>query len=115
MVNHNMNIELIYNNIINQIFNSIDFGCIFTINILTYSIIKIIDEINKEKIVTVWQKRTIFIISAIIISIIYYFATDISNIIIINSCIVAPISWSWLIKPITKKFKIDYKKDIKHE
>lgn len=95
--------------IISQLINNFDFALIATINIATYSIIKIIDEINKEKIVTVWQKRIIFVIVSIIIGISYYFLSDVKSIIIIDSIIISPVAWSWLIKPIVKKFNIDYK------
>ena len=83
------------------------------INIVTYFLIKILDEINKEKIVTTWKKRIIFVLSAITMGIIYYFIADIKPSIIINSIIIAPVAWSWLAKPIAGKFGIDYKKKIK--
>ena len=43
--------------------------------------------------------------------ILYKYITDIHTNIIINSCIIAPVAWSWLAKPIANKFGIDYKKD----
>lgn len=98
--------------IINQLISNFDITIIAIVNILTYLIIKIIDEINKEKIVTTWQKRIVFIVVSIIISIIYYYISDVKLIIIINSIIVAPIAWSWLAKPIAKKLGIDYKTKI---
>ena len=96
--------------IINHIINNFDFTLILLINVLTYLIVKIVDEINKDKVPTTWHKRIIFVISAICISIIYYVLKQDTLIIIINSCIVAPINWSWLIKPIVNKLGIDYKK-----
>lgn len=95
--------------IISQLINNFDFALIATINIATYSIIKIIDDINKDKIVTIWQKRIVFIIISIIIGISYYFLSDVKSIIIIDSIIISPVAWSWLIKPIVKKLNIDYK------
>ena len=99
--------------IINQLIHNFDFALMLVINIVTYSLIKILDEINKEKIVTTWQKRIIFVLSAITMGIVYYFITDIKPSIIINSIIIAPVAWSWLAKPIAAKFGIDYKKKIK--
>ena len=42
---------------------------------------------------------------------VYKFTTNIPVNIIVNSCIIAPVAWSWLAKPIAGKFGIDYKKD----
>lgn len=96
--------------IINQLINDFNFTLIFVINILTYIIIKCIEDINKTKPFTSWQKRFIFIIVSIIMGCVNYVCTDIPINVIINSCIIAPVSWSWLIKPIINKLGIDYKK-----
>ena len=80
--------------IINQLIHNFDFALMFVINIVTYSLIKILDEINKEKIVTTWQKRIIFVVSAITMGIIYYFIIKIKPSLIINSIIIAPVAWS---------------------
>lgn len=95
--------------IINQLISNFDFTLILIINVVTYIFIKLIDEINKEKIVTTWQKRIIFASVSIIIGYIYYFLSDIKLIIIIDSIIVAPVAWSWLAKPIANKLGLDYK------
>lgn len=95
--------------IINQLIENFNFALMFIINAVTYFAIKVLDEINKEKSPTTWQKRIIFIIVSVIIGIIYKFTTDISINIIINSCIIAPVAWSWLAKPIANKLGIDYK------
>lgn len=95
--------------IINQLISNFDFTLILIINVVTYIFIKLIDEINKEKIVTTWQKRIIFASVSIIIGYIYYFLSDIKLIIVIDSIIVAPVAWSWLAKPIANKLGLDYK------
>lgn len=97
--------------IINQLIYNFDFALILIINIITYFIIKIIDELDGDKIPTTWQKRFVFLIVAIIMGILYKYITDVPTNIIINSCIIAPVAWSWLAKPIADKFGIDYKKD----
>lgn len=97
--------------IINQLISNFDFALILIINIITYFIIKIIDELDGDKIPTTWQKRFVFLIVAIIMGILYKYITNVSTNIIINSCIIAPVAWSWLAKPIADKFGIDYKKD----
>ena len=95
--------------IINQLISNFDFALMLIINVITYFVIKVIDEANGNKRPTTWQKRIVFIIVAIIAGIIYKVTTNISINIIINSCIIAPIAWSWLAKPIAGKFGIDYK------
>lgn len=97
--------------IINQLVYNFDFALILIINIITYFIIKIIDELDGDKVPTTWQKRFVFLIVATIMGILYKYITDVSINIIINSCIIAPVAWSWLAKPIADKFGIDYKKD----
>lgn len=96
--------------IINQLVHNFDFALMLIINVVTYGAIKVLDELNGEKVPTTWQKRIIFIFVAILIGIFYKFTTTISTNVIINSCIIAPVAWSWLAKPIANKFGIDYKK-----
>ena len=95
--------------IINQVIAHFDFTLIIVINVLTYFTIKCFDYINGVHHPTTWEKRIIFLIIAITMGVIYNIYTDIELYIIINSCIVAPINWSWLIKPIINKLGIDYK------
>ncbi len=96
--------------IINQIVSNFNFSIMIDINIITYTIIKIIDELNKEKVPTTWQKRIVFIIVSVVIGIIYRHMNIDNADIIFNSCIAAPVVWSWLAKPIMQKLGIDYKK-----
>jgi hypothetical protein len=96
--------------IIAQLINNFDFALMLILNVITYIAIKILDEINKEKNVTTWQKRLIFVVSAVIVGTIYYFASDVKFIKIIDSIIIAPVAWSWLAKPIAHKMGIDYRK-----
>lgn len=95
--------------ILNQVINNFDFTLMISINVLTYIIVKILDEINGNKIVTTWQKRIVFLICSVVVGLIYIIVSDVQRIVIINSIIVAPVSWSWLAKPIAKRFGIDYK------
>lgn len=98
--------------IVSQLINNFNFALILIINVITYFIIKIVDETNGDKLPTTWQKRIIFVISAIVIGTIYKCTTNISINIIINSCIIAPVAWSWLAKPIARRLGIDYKHKI---
>ena len=98
--------------IIYQLINNFDFTLMFIINVITYFVIKFIDEINGDKLPTTWQKRIVLVITAILVGVVYRYTTDIPIIVIINSCIVAPIAWSWIAKPIANKLGIDYKKNV---
>ena len=101
------NMEVIYS-AIETTLNSFDFAYCLVVNILTYIIINIINSINKNIDIGTWNKRIILLLCIILIGSIYYFiGSDIK--LIINSSILAPVFWSWVIKPICKHFKIDYK------
>ena len=97
--------------IIYQLVTNFDFELMLVINVITYGVIKFIDDVNGDKVPTTWQKRIVFLITAIVLGIIYKYCTDVPIRIIINSCIIAPVAWSWLAKPIAIKFGIDYKKN----
>ena len=96
--------------IINQIINNFDFSYMFIVNVLTYIIIKIIDYLNGDTKVHKLVKRICLIVSIIFVAIIYKLINYDSNIVLINSAILAPVFWSWILKPICIKFGIDYKK-----
>lgn len=95
--------------IFNEIIHDFNFSIMVIINIATYIIIKMLDEINGDKVINVWIKRIVFIAVSIVIAFIYIKCSEIATIVIINSCIIAPISWSWIFKPIVSKLGIDYK------
>ena len=96
--------------IINTTIESFDFSFCISVNILTYLIIKLIDELNGSNKVATWTKRGIMIIAVIAISTAYYI-TGTNPKLIINSAILAPVFWSWIGKPICNKLNIDYRKD----
>lgn len=96
------------NQIIDSIIQSFDFGYCVAVNILTYIVIKIFDK-YREKRLSTWQKRVVLIASIIVLGIVYYFiGADMR--IVANSIILAPVSWSWIFKPMCKLFNVDYKK-----
>ena len=93
--------------IINNTISSFDFTFCIIANIATYLTIKSIIDYKKNCNFSTWNKRITFIIVSIIIAIIYYITgSDVKT--IFNSFILAPVSWSWIFKPICKKFNIDY-------
>lgn len=102
-----VNMEIIYNTIQTTL-NSFDFAYCIIVNVLTYLIINIINSRNGNIDMKMWSKRIILIICIIAVGCIYYFnGSDIK--LVLNSAIIAPVFWSWIMKPICRHFKIDYK------
>ena len=97
----------VINNIINALISQFDFTYCVIVNIMTYLIINFMIKVAGGNIV-VPIKRIILLFSIIVISAIYYFlGTDIK--VLVNSAILAPVSWSWIFKPIANKLGWDYK------
>jgi len=98
----------VISNIIQTTLESFDFAYCIVVNLLTYFIITIVNERRDNKDITTWQKRWILLGVLLSTGVLYYFAgKDVTT--IFNSAILAPVFWSWIFKPICKKFKIDYK------
>lgn len=85
-----------------------DISYMLSINILTYMIIKFIDFLNGEKKLKLIYKRLVLILSTIVCCIIYHFVTDLETRVLINSTIAAPVFYSWVMKPLLKKIKLQY-------
>ena len=106
--------EIVFN-IIQTTLESFDFAFCIIVNVLTYIIIRIINDKNTKdsgsneiKDMTTWSKRLVLLLVIIIISLIYWLI-GIELRLVVNSAILAPVFWSWIMKPICKHFKIDYK------
>ena len=102
-----MNLDLITSSIQTTL-ESFDFGFCISVNVLTYVIIKTLDELNGDVKVSTWTKRIALLASIIIVSVVYYVA-GIELKLLVNSAILAPVFWSWIMKPLCKAFNIDYK------
>lgn len=100
-------IEII-TNIIQTTLESFDFAYCISVNVLTYIIIRLISERNGHKDLTTWSKRKILIIVTITTGIAYYFC-NVDYRILLNSSILAPVFWSWIMKPICQRFNVDYR------
>lgn len=98
----------IISEIITNTLNSFDFSFCITVNVATYLAIKFIDTINGNKDVSTWQKRLVLIMVLLLMSCIWYVDdSDLKH--ILNSAILAPVFWSWIMKPLCKVLKVDYK------
>lgn len=104
----------ILNQILDTTLSSFDFGFCAVVNILTYIVIKSIDELNGKKKVSTWAKRVILLSSIIVVGIVYYL-TDTDLKLLMNSAILAPVFWSWIAKPIVDKLNLGYRKETKAE
>lgn len=98
-------------NVISQLIDNFNFAYMLIINIMTYMIIHIIDDINGDKVCSMWTKRIVFIAVAIVITLFYVLMGYKEYVTLLNSFCVAPVAWSWVFKPILTKFGLDYKKD----
>lgn len=94
--------------IVNAIIENFDFTYCLIVNLLTYFIIKTIDYLNKEKEVTTLLKKIVLIVCILLTGVVYYTLGSDAKI-LVNSAILAPVTWSWIFKPICKKLGIDYR------
>ena len=95
--------------IVSGILNNFDFGFMFIVNVLTYIVIKVIDYFNGDNKDPTWQKRCILIICIFTMAMIYIASVYDNTITLVNSAILAPVFWSWVVSPILKKFGVGYK------
>lgn len=86
-----------------------DLSFMLCVNVLTYILIKAIDDINGDKSVGTWTKRLVMLISCFAITAGYKAGGYEETVILINSSVLAPVAWSWIFKPILKKLGVDYK------
>ena len=98
----------IINNIIQTTLESFDFAYCIIVNVLTYFIITIITDKQGHKDLSTWAKRLVLFIVILFTGVVYYI-TGSDTRCILNSAILAPVFWSWILKPICKKFRLDYK------
>ena len=100
-------IEIIINSIQTTL-SSFDFAYCISVNVLTYLVITTINNRNGHKDLTTWNKRWILLL-VILFTGGLYMLLDYDVKTLINSAILAPVFWSWIMKPICKHFKIDYR------
>ena len=99
-------------NFIDRIADNFDFGYMFTINVLTYFGIKIIERIKEGKTRTL-LKRIVLVIAILFLTGVYAIVGYDNKIVLINSAIASPVFYSWVLKPIFEHYKIGYENDIR--
>ena len=95
--------------ILDNIIANFDFAYMIAVNILTYSVIKLIDYFNGDKPVTTLVKRIILVCCVLVLAALYLLSGYDNYVVLLNSAIAAPVFYSWVLRPILKKFKIGYK------
>lgn len=98
----------IISNAIQTTLDSFNFAYCIIVNVLTYLIIRLINNRNGHKDLTTWSKRLVLLSVILSTGVLYCFLGN-DTTTILNSAIIAPVFWSWVMKPICKHFKIDYK------
>ena len=98
----------IINNIIQTTLESFDFAYCIVVNLLTYFVISTINSRRGHEDINTWTKRLVLLITILSTGVVYYLIGSDTRV-LLNSAILAPVFWSWILKPICKKFKIDYK------
>lgn len=81
---------------------SFDFTYCICVNILTYIAITGIEDCSQRKLST-WCKRVVMLGAVLIVGVIYYL-NGMDNKLLFNSAILAPVFWSWIGKPLVKRF-----------
>ena len=104
--------ETIILELINKTLESFDFPFCIIVNIATYLAIKLYTDYKKKSQISTCNKRLIFLAISIITAIVYYTMGSDSKT-IFNSFILAPVSWSWIFKPICDKLNIGYNAKVK--
>lgn len=87
-----------------------DFAFVISINVVAYLIITLIGYITKKE-VNKAIKIGITIGVSIILFFLYGGITNVNKEVLLNSSILAPVAWDWVIKPLCKWIKIDYKQE----
>ena len=96
---------------VKELLSKFDLAYMFAVNVATYIIIKVVDNLNREKVVPTYLKRIIaFIVGAVIAFAVISFGTD--KTIILYSFVLSLVSWDILFKPILNIIgdKFNYKK-----
>ena len=90
--------------------SNFDFAFVISINVVAYLIITLIGYITKKK-VSKGIKIGITIATSIMLFFLYGGITDANREVLLNSSILAPVAWDWIIKPLCNWIKIDYKQE----
>ena len=94
--------------IVDNLIQGFDLSYCLAVTILTYLVIKVLNGFGKTP--GTWGKRIVLLIVIAILGTAYYFIGCEPKV-LLNSSILAPVSWSWIFKPLVKVLNIDYNKE----
>ena len=97
---------------VKDLLSRFDFAYMIVVNLVTYLLIKAVDELNGDKVIPTWLKRTTAVIVGVLLAIVaIMIGADKTT--IFYSFFVSLVSWDVVFKPIIKKLgdKIDYRKN----
>lgn len=102
---------------IKTLLSSFDWQYIVSVNILTYVVIKALDEMNGDKAITYYMKLLIAIICGVVVSYLLICLEVINPADCIYNFILSLVSWDYIVKPLLKLIsnKLDYKQKSKSE
>ena len=93
-----------------QIFSIFSIEYMFIVIMASYLIIKLIDAINKERVVPTWLKKIITLLVGIVVFVFFRKYTDVSVQCLSASYLGAIVVYDTAIKYLIKKLNIDYRK-----
>ena len=96
----------IQESVLSQILNSLDFGFIFMINLITYLVIKTIEDTIIKKAMSKLIKILITFVIGILVSFVVLQIGETKPVVIFYSFFFSLISFDYIFKPILKKFNI---------
>ena len=97
---------------VKDLLSRFDFAYMLVVNLVTYLLIKAADELNEDKVIPTWMKRTTAVIVGVLLAMVAILIGA-DNTTIFYSFFVSLVSWDVVFKPILKKLgdKIDYRKN----
>lgn len=95
--------------LISNIINNFDWSYMLSVNVLTYTINKLLDAVHTKKTSSWIKKLTTLIVIIVLTSAYILLDKDISYRILLNSAILAPVAWDFIFKPLLNKIGLNYK------
>lgn len=100
--------------VIDLIKENVDITYMLVVNVFTYGMILIIDEIpGKKRGTNKWTKRVIAFTAGLMIATPLYYTDSVELKTLIYSFLLSLVSWDYLFKPLAKKLNIGYKENKK--
>ena len=90
---------------------SISVTYILSANFAIYFIIKIIDDLNKEKVVSKATKLLVTTATCLVLAALFLWQGYATGDIILTSALIVPISYKYVLKFFLEKFGVNYKKE----